>query len=126
MELFSEPDAFFTPEKSLPPQSDPPLSSLESSSSKPCDFVVELPVLTLTQKNAYKMASDTSLKSGNQLKVDEVIGEYSVGGILYYFARYEGGIAHKVVCITVTFDIGALTRLTVSFTIIYPGLWRAC
>ena len=112
----------FTP----PPQNASPTSSLESSSSHPRDFFVEPPVLTSAQKNTYKTALDTSLKPQNQLKVDEVIGEYSVGGILYYFARYQGGIAHKVVFIVVTFDINVLTRLAVPFAFIYAKLWRAC
>jgi hypothetical protein len=94
--LLSGHDTLFTPEKSLPPHDGPPTSSPESSSSIPRGFVIELPLLTPEQKNTYKMALDTSLKPPNQLKVDEVIGEYRVGGILYYFARYDGGIAHKV------------------------------
>jgi hypothetical protein len=93
-ELFSDRDVLFTPE-SLSPHSSSPTSSPESPSN-PRSFVIEPPVLTSIQKNAYKMALDTSLKPGNELKVDEVIGEYRVDGILYYFARYRGGIAYKV------------------------------
>ena len=34
--------------------------------------------------------------SAVKIKVDEVIGEHREDGILYYFARYDGGIAYKV------------------------------
>jgi hypothetical protein len=95
-DLFSGPESLLTPEKPLAPNDDSPTSFSESLSLKPRAFVIEPPILTPVQKSAYKMALDTSLKPGYELKVDEVIGEYRVDGILYYFARHDGGIAYKV------------------------------
>jgi len=94
-ELSSDHEALFTPPKFLSPHGGP---STPSSSSSFRHFVIEPPLLTPAQKSTYKFASDTSLKPGNELKVDEVIGEYRVDGILYYFARHAGGIAYKVSC----------------------------
>lgn len=98
-DLFSKHDTPFTPDKSTPPETGSPTSSPLSSSSKSLarrvNFVIEPPILTPAQKNAYKMAIDSSLTLQRELKLDEVIGEHRVDGILYYFARFKGGIAYK-------------------------------
>jgi chromodomain-helicase-DNA-binding protein 4 len=86
-------DELFSPEGSA--MTSLPASSRGSPSQNPRSFVIEPPLLAIALKNTYKMSSDTSLKP-DDLKVDEVIGEYHVDGVLYYFARYAGGIAYKV------------------------------
>lgn len=98
------PDAamLFTPEKSLelisssptPPQ--PPPQASEASIRKHQAFFISPPSIPTAQKKLYKMATETSLKSQVEAKVDEIIGEYLESNELYYFARYDGGIAHKV------------------------------
>uniref|UniRef100_A0A8H7YAC3 Chromatin remodeling factor mit1 n=1 Tax=Psilocybe cubensis TaxID=181762 RepID=A0A8H7YAC3_PSICU len=56
---------------------------------------VSAPRLPSAQKRQYKRTSETSLILGTSRRVDEVIGEYTIGGELYYYARYDGGIAYK-------------------------------
>lgn len=93
----------FTPEPSMPTTS--ALSSLSDSvppSATPAHhprkqpFFIAPPVISEAQKRLYKMARDTSLFSKNATNVDEIIGEHRQNDRLYYFARYKGGIAHKV------------------------------
>lgn len=59
-------------------------------------FYVSPPVLPAAQKRNYVPAKDVlSLKE--DARVDEVIGEYfDEERGHFYFARYAGGIAHKV------------------------------
>jgi chromodomain-helicase-DNA-binding protein 4 len=60
------------------------------------NFYVSPPILPLAQKRQYLPAKDIqSLKE--DARVDEVIGEYfDDKKEHFYFARYAGGIAHKV------------------------------
>jgi hypothetical protein len=55
---------------------------------------VSLPRLSSERKLLYKPINKSSLS--NETRVDEVIGEYRQENTLYYFARYDGGIARKV------------------------------
>ena len=36
------------------------------------------------------------MRTENETPVNEVIGEYREGKVLYYYARYDGGIAYRV------------------------------
>ena len=54
------------------------------------------PRLPAAQKRQYKPPNETSLRPESEADVNKVIGEYSESGVLYYFARYDGGIAHRV------------------------------
>ncbi|CAA7268012.1 unnamed protein product [Cyclocybe aegerita] len=56
---------------------------------------IELPRLSAAKKVLYKPVEETSMKGDYEPRVDEVIGEHRDGKYLYYFARYDGGIAHK-------------------------------
>lgn len=57
---------------------------------------VSAPLLPSAQKRQYKHISETSLNLDARARIDEVIGEYLVVDTLYYYARYDGGIAYKV------------------------------
>ncbi|KAF8973574.1 hypothetical protein BDZ97DRAFT_1690769 [Flammula alnicola] len=59
------------------------------------NFYVAPPRLPSAQKRQYKPANESSLKYDSETRVNEVIGEYKDGDSLYYFARYDGGIARK-------------------------------
>jgi hypothetical protein len=59
-------------------------------------LVVSLPRISSERKLLYKPLNKSSLGADFEARVDEVIGEYREGSILYYFARYDGGIARKV------------------------------
>lgn len=54
------------------------------------------PTLPATQKKQYKPPNETSLRVESETHINEVIGEYREGNVLYYYARYDGGIAHRV------------------------------
>jgi len=99
----SHPALLFTPEPSMATTS--ALSSLSDSlqlSVAPAHpprkqpFFISPPVISEAQKKLYKMARATSLHSKYATNVDEIIGEDRQNDVLYYFARYKGGIAHKV------------------------------
>lgn len=72
-----------------------PNAMSKATSSRQGFFIVP-PTLPPSQKEQYKPVTETSLKTEFYPIVDEVIGEYREGNNLYYFARYHGGIAHKV------------------------------
>ena len=57
---------------------------------------VKPPRLSSSQLKQYKPANESSLKEDPITRVDEIIGEHEQDGRLYYFARYDGGIARKV------------------------------
>jgi len=62
-------------------------------------FFIELPVLGAAEKSQYKTLPTQFVASGVEFDapdVDQVIGEYREGTDLYYFARFQDGIAHKV------------------------------
>lgn len=54
------------------------------------------PRLTSAQKLRYKPPNEISFAFNLETRFDEIIGEYTEGKKLYYFARHDGGIAHKV------------------------------
>lgn len=99
MESF-DPALLFTPEKSLGPVNSPPSTSqpIPVKMTRPTrqTFFVSAPIIPAAQKKLYKAPAETSLKSEVEEAIDEVIGQYQEGNILYYFARLQGGIAHKV------------------------------
>ena len=66
--------------------------------SRPQKPFILPPRLPAAQKKQYKPPNETSLGplTESETHVDEVIGEYREGNELYYFARYDGGIAHRV------------------------------
>lgn len=67
--------------------------------SRSRDLFVLLPRLPAAQKKLYKPPNETSLGAEIEIgvtTVNEVIGEYREGDVLYYYARYDGGIAHRV------------------------------
>lgn len=64
--------------------------------SRSRDPFVLLPRLPAAQKKLYKPPNETSLRAESETHVNEVIGEYREGNMLYYYARYDGGIAHRV------------------------------
>jgi len=55
---------------------------------------VSVPRISSERKLLYKPLNKSFL--GIETRVDEVIGEYHEDDTLYYFARYDGGIARKV------------------------------
>ncbi|KDR85372.1 hypothetical protein GALMADRAFT_234197 [Galerina marginata CBS 339.88] len=59
------------------------------------NFFVAPPRLPSAQKRQYKPAYESSLNLGLQTRVDKVIGEFKDGNKHYYYAQYDGGIAHK-------------------------------
>jgi chromodomain-helicase-DNA-binding protein 4 len=61
--------------------------------SRPFILLSRLPT---AQKKQYKPPNETFLRAESETHVNEVIGEYREGDLLYYFARYDGGIAHRV------------------------------
>jgi chromodomain-helicase-DNA-binding protein 4 len=54
------------------------------------------PRLPAAQKIKYKPTNETSLRAEGVTRVNEVIGEYLESNVLYYYARYDDGIAHRV------------------------------
>jgi chromodomain-helicase-DNA-binding protein 4 len=73
------------------------------------DLFVLPPRLPAAQKKLYNPSNETSL---SEILVNEVIGEYREGNVLYYYARYDGGIAHRVRVFLRPFEISIIfTRL---------------
>ena len=70
--------------------------SVEFNMSRSWDPFVLPPELSASQKKLYKPPNETSLRAENDIDVNEVIGEYREGNVNYYYARYDGGIAHRV------------------------------
>ncbi|KAJ7139950.1 hypothetical protein C8R44DRAFT_765859 [Mycena epipterygia] len=48
------------------------------------------------EKTQYKARLESSVGDTVEVVVDEIIGEYTENGKLYYYARYMSGIAHKL------------------------------
>ncbi|TFK36879.1 hypothetical protein BDQ12DRAFT_686022 [Crucibulum laeve] len=93
-----DPGLLFTPQGSeaavdLPSKLVP--ETAKASRSPQRNFYVALPILPASQKKQYKPVTESSLAAEFQPRVNEVIGEYKEGNRLYYFACYDGGIAHK-------------------------------
>ncbi|KAG6818080.1 hypothetical protein H0H87_009235 [Tephrocybe sp. NHM501043] len=59
-------------------------------------FFILAPHLPDEEKKLYKPVQETSLRTYSEVLLDEVIGRYHEHNILYYYARYKGGLAHKV------------------------------
>ncbi|KAG5636366.1 hypothetical protein H0H81_008284 [Sphagnurus paluster] len=99
----SDPALLFSPPNSSesPGPVDGPLPSPEhvhsAKISRPPQqtFFILAPSIPVEERKLYKAAKDSSLKDYVEMDVDEVIGKYREGSIVYYFARYQGGIAHK-------------------------------
>jgi len=89
----SDPTLLFTPDRlsGLPPGM--PVRPRPRPSH---GFFIAPPSLPSAEKNEYKGIPESTLTSEVEAEVDEVIGQYREGNDLYYFARYKGGIAHKV------------------------------
>lgn len=79
--------------KQIPRNSESSIGSLTMLSSR--SFWVEPPTLPLNVRRMYKEVLESSLANSVKL-VDEIIGEYFDGGNLYYYARYDQGMARKV------------------------------
>lgn len=69
----------------------PPSSS--DSSESPTWYIG---VPRLSDKSAYHDMPVTGPKEHFQIPVDEVVGEYTDSGVFYYYARFQGGIIHRV------------------------------
>jgi hypothetical protein len=80
---------------SLDESSDGALKPINPSGRARKPFVL-LPRFSSQRKRLYKPLNEISFGANLQARVDEVIGEYREGDTLYYFARYDGGIARKV------------------------------
>lgn len=76
-------------------------------------FFVEPPTLPSAEKRQYKRVDESIFNNVFNTRVDEVIGEHTVDKTLYYYARYDGGIAYKA-CAQMFLHlwIPLLTRLT--------------
>ena len=63
----------------------------------PATFFVDPPQLSAAEKQSYLQRTDELLPLEVEVddSIDEVIGEYSADNELFYFARYQGGLAHK-------------------------------
>jgi chromodomain-helicase-DNA-binding protein 4 len=90
-----------------------PLSSVLSDVPSPVPpkarqtetFFIEPPVLGSAEKTQYKTLPTQFVASGVEFDapdVDQVIGEYREGIDVYYFARFQDGIAHKVSALYLT------------------------
>ncbi|KAF9527780.1 SNF2 family N-terminal domain-containing protein [Crepidotus variabilis] len=77
--------------QSAVPQTPPPKKPLAGRSL----FFVAPPVLNSARKRQYQPLNKFLDKDEPETRVNEVIGEFQDGPTLYYFARYDGGIAHK-------------------------------
>lgn len=73
-----------------------PLSTVPSTNRPSFSVYVDVPRLSNEQKRDYVTTAQSTLK--HAFLVDEIIGEHSEDSVLYYYARYEGGIAYKVTC----------------------------
>jgi len=85
----------------IPILSDPPLEAVEHVSSVDASnhpAAAELfSHILVPQICAERKSQYTSPQSSRIVpKIDEIIGEYEYGGHLWYFTRFEGGIASRV------------------------------
>ncbi|KAG6885407.1 hypothetical protein C0993_002140 [Termitomyces sp. T159_Od127] len=95
----SDPALLFTPKKSLELSHDAEISSQLSTTSPTVPpqraFFICPPHIDDEKKKLYKPAGASSLKIDPELLLDEVIGRYREHNVTYYYARYQGGLAHK-------------------------------
>ncbi|KAF9015550.1 SNF2 family N-terminal domain-containing protein [Cyathus striatus] len=92
-ESSSNPVLLFTPE----PSSGTSKSRYKTRDNvdTPLPFFISPPFLSAAQKKQYKPLPESSLAPEVDIPIDEVIGEHKENRQLYYFARFDGGIAHK-------------------------------
>lgn len=79
------------------PESEPltPLRPKPRTGTSRLEVFIRPPSLSSEDRKQYKdLAPDKTLTP--MPPVNEIIGEYDDGKKLYYYARYEGGIAHRV------------------------------
>lgn len=96
----SDPTLLFTSEKSptiphdtdisLQPSTTPEIVSLQRA------FFIFPPHISDEEKKLYKPAGASLLRNDSEMLLDEVIGIYREHNVSYYYARYQGGLAHKV------------------------------
>lgn len=97
------------PELNSDPLQFSPATSAEAERSSPIDeslqvqarqtFWVDPPVIDAEAKSKYKTIPEEFIASGVEFdapNVDQIIGEYRDESGLYYFARFQNGIAYKV------------------------------
>ena len=97
----SDPALLFTPEKSLLPSQHSEISPQPTRATETVlpqrAFFILAPHLSDEQKSLYKPAAEaSSIKDNPEILLDEVIGKYREHNVSYYYARYRGGLAHKV------------------------------
>ncbi|KAJ7107605.1 SNF2 family DNA-dependent ATPase [Mycena crocata] len=80
-----DPALLFTPQK--------PVASA-TPQRKVLDFV-EPPRMASAEKGTYSTRSHPRLGDTVEIAIDEIIGEYTENDKLWYYARWEAGIAHK-------------------------------
>lgn len=71
----------------------------ESLQQTPQTFWVDPPMLDAEAKSKYKTIPEEFIASGVEFdapNVDQIIGEYRDENGLYYYARFQTGIAYKV------------------------------
>jgi chromodomain-helicase-DNA-binding protein 4 len=90
----SKPRSTISAHATAPPSSVASINDVKptSSTQRSASFFVLPPQLPTERKALYKPVKESSLLP----KIDEIIGEYPEQGVLWYFARYKGGIAHRV------------------------------
>ncbi|KAL4268111.1 AB hydrolase superfamily protein [Pleurotus pulmonarius] len=85
--------------------SPPPLSVVADGANKThsqpsysnLDWHIDIPVLAPEVQSTYRPLSEVPINlQGQQLfKLDEIIGEYEIDNVLYYYARWQQGIASR-------------------------------
>jgi chromodomain-helicase-DNA-binding protein 4 len=113
-ESLSDLSCLFTPPEStspLPPEEERPPSSPLPSKTRNV-FYIEPPSLSSPEKKEYKSIPEEFVASGVQFNapdIERIMGEHRDEGVLFYYARFHDGIAHRVCAKTV------LGRVLVSF-----------
>lgn len=96
----SDPALLFTPESpALSEISDISRSPFPRESRPSRGFYISIPSLPHSEKEKYNGLSESTLTNDVGFDfgdVDQVIGEYMEKDTLYYFARFQDGITHKV------------------------------
>lgn len=96
-----------------PPPSPQPATT-SGSSQRSVVAYVSLPEFSAERKARYKSFKDSTLFP----KIDEIIGEYVQGSRLWYFARFQGGIAYRVRRCLVCASFGYINAF---YFVQYPG-----
>lgn len=98
----SKPRSTISAQITAPPSSAASINDVKPTSSpqQGASFFVLPPQLSAERRALYKPVKESSLLP----KIDEIIGEHTEKSILWYFARYKGGIAHRVrICLYAAF-----------------------